>query len=105
MALPSSLATVAAVAATTVLAACAEPDGVSQLGSDTYLLSDTFRHGEMADARNRAISDAGIYCDRQGRRVLIQEAAPGATNGHGAGTVRVTFRCLYRGDPELHRPK
>ena len=106
MALQSSLtAVVAAAAAATILAACAEPDGVSQLGSDTYSVSDTFRHGEMADARNRAISQAGLYCDQQGRRLLVQEAAPGATNGHGAGSVRVTFRCLYRGDPELLRRK
>lgn len=116
-ALQSPRATVAATvvmvaaAAMVLVAACAEPnsvtgpDGISQLGPDTYLHSDTFRHGEMADARNRAITHAGLYCDRQGRRLLVQEVEPGPTNGHGAGSVHVTFRCLYPADPELQRQK
>lgn len=102
---------VIAVAAMVPVTACTgsnsvtEPDSISQLGPDTYLHIDTFRHGEMADARNRAITHAGLYCDRQGRRLLVQEVEPGTTNGHGAGSVRVTFRCLYPADPELQRRK
>ena len=107
------MATVAvvAVAATVLTTACTgsnsvtEPDSVSQLGPDTYLHSDTFRHGGMVDARNRAITHAGLYCDRQGRRLLVKEVEPGTTNEHGAGSVRVTFRCLYRADPELQQQK
>ena|SRR5690242_14014257 len=117
MALQSPRATVAAtvaviaVAAIVLATACTAPnsvtgpDGVSQLGPDTYLHSDTFRHGEMADARNRAVTHAGLYCDRLGRRLLVQEVEPGATNGHGAGSVHVTFRCLYPADPALHGQK
>lgn len=102
---------VVAVAAMVLVTACTgptgvtEPDSVSQLGPDTYLHSDTFRRGEMVNARNRAITHAGLYCDRLGRRLLVKEVEPGTTNEHGAGSVHVTFRCLYRADPELLQQK
>lgn len=96
-----------AVLATVLLppTACVEPDDVAKIGSDTYFLSSNYYRGLFSSARNEAISRAGEYCEGIGRKVLIQKVSAGPTNEHGAGSAQVTFRCLYRADPELHRSK
>ncbi len=92
------------LAAVTVAAAsCTERGDVERTGPDTYLVTENYSRGLFDDARNRAVIKAGEYCYRTYRRPLVQQVSQGSTTGHGAGSAKVTFRCLYRGDPELRR--
>jgi hypothetical protein len=66
-----------------MVTACVEADNVGKLGPDTYYVTGNFTRGLADDARDRTISTAGEYCDRMGRRVLVQKSALGTTDGHG----------------------
>lgn len=90
------------VAVVVAAGACAQDDGVQGTGANSYLLTENYSRGLFESARNKAVSRAGDYCFQMNRRVLILEVAHGST-WHGAGSVQVAFRCLYRGDPELPR--
>lgn len=99
---PKPLVAVALLAAA---AGCAEAGGVKETGSNTYFLTENFSRGLFENARAKAVSRAGDYCFKTDRRLLIDYVLQGPTNEHGAGSAEVTFRCLYRGDPELQRTK
>lgn len=96
---------VAAVLLASAVAGCAAPDGVKELEPNSYFLTESFSHGLFDSARERAVSRAAQFCLKTDRRVLVDYVLQGHTNGHGAGSAEVNFRCLYRGDPELQRPR
>ena len=95
----------AAVALLIVASGCAETGTVRVTGPDSYFLSENYSRGLFESARDRGVSRAGEYCFRTDRRLLVEYVLQGPTNEHGAGSAEVTFRCLYRGDPELHPAK
>lgn len=94
-----------AVVLLAAVAACAGPDVVEETGPDSYFLTEPYSHGLFDSARDRAITRAGQYCLKTDRRALVEYVLRGPTNGHGAGSAIATFRCLFRGDPELHPAK
>lgn len=88
------------------MSACAQSSGVMKLGPDTYTVSvhaAPARGGESG-AKNLALSEAGIYCESNGREILVNNLNSGPSTHFPGGTVDVTFRCLGKGDPELQRP-
>jgi hypothetical protein len=94
---------VVAAALLVVAAGCGESGIVKETGPNSYFLSENYSRGLFDGARTRGMSRAGEYCFKTDRRVLIEYVLQGPTNEHGAGSAEVTFRCLYRGDPELQR--
>ena len=95
------------VGAMLVLAAagCAETNDVKETGADSYFLAENYSRGLFEAARAKGMSRAGEYCVKTNRKVLVEYVLRGNTNEHGGGSALVTFRCLYRADPELQRAK
>jgi hypothetical protein len=83
---------------------CAETGVVKETGSNSYFLTESYSRGLFDNARDRGVSRAGNYCFKTDRRAVIDYVLQGPTQ-HGAGSAEVTFRCLYRGDPELRGAK
>jgi hypothetical protein len=96
---------VAAALLASAVAGCAESGVVKEVQSSSYFLTENYSRGLFDSAQQRAVSRATEYCFKINRRVLVDSVFQGPTNGHGAGTAEVNFRCLGRGDPELQRPK
>lgn len=96
---------VAAALLATAVAGCAESRVVKELEPNSYFLTENYSRGLFDGAQQRAVSRAAEYCIKKDRRVLVDYVLQGPTNGHGAGTAEINFRCLGRGDPELQRPK
>lgn len=96
----------AAIFAAGVLSGCAISHDVAQLGPDTYSVSASAApaRGGASGARSMAIRQAGEYCASQNRRVLVTNISGQTTNGYGAGSTDVMFRCLAANDPTLGRP-
>ncbi len=88
------------------LSACASSSGVNILGPDTYNISATASpaRGGWATAKGIALSEAHDYCTTLGKEVLVTNTTTANTNGLGAGSADVTFRCLSKDDPALSRP-
>jgi hypothetical protein len=102
---PRPLLAAAAALLATASAGCAESGVVKELEPNSYFLTENYSRGLFDGAQQRAMSRAAEYCIKMDRRVLVDFVLQGPTNGHGAGTAEVNFRCLGRGDPELQRPK
>jgi hypothetical protein len=96
---------VAAALLATTAAGCAESGVVKELEPNSYFLTENYSRGLFESAHQRGVSRAAEYCFKMDRRVLVDYVLQGPTNGHGAGSAEVNFRCLTRGDPELQRPK
>ena len=96
---------VAAALLATAVAGCAESGVVKEVEPNSYFLTESYSRGLFDSAQQRAVSRAAEYCIKMDRRVLVDYVLQGPTNGHGAGTAEVNFRCLGRGDPELQRSK
>ena len=96
---------VAAALLAAAVAGCAGSGVARELEPNSYFLTENYSRGLFESAQQRAISRAADYCIKMDRRVLVDYLLQGPTNGHGAGSAEVNFRCLDRGDPELQRPK
>lgn len=87
-----------------VLVGCASSSGVQKVGPDTYTVSSATDGytGREAGARKRALEEANAHCAGMGREIMVTSLnAAGTWN---RGNAAVTFRCLAKGDPDLHRP-
>lgn len=73
--------------------------GVNQTGPDTYALSVRAgrAQGGLIGAEGLALEEAGDFCKRRGREILV------LTSGPARGAYRAAFRCLTAGDPDLRR--
>jgi hypothetical protein len=95
----------AAMALLVAVSGCADTGVVRETGPNSYFLSENYSRGLFESARDRGVSRAGEYCFKTDRRAIVEYVLQGPTNEHGAGSAAVTFRCLYRGDPELQPAK
>ena len=90
--------TLAALLASTACATVVS-SGVNQTGPDTYALSVRAgrSQGGLIGAEGLALEEAGDFCKRKGREILV------LTSGPARGAFRTTFQCLAAGDPDLRR--
>lgn len=96
---------VAAALLATAVGGCAEAGAVKEVEPNSYFLTENYSRGLFESAQQRAKTRAAEYCFKMDRRVFVDYLLQGPTNGHGAGSAEVNFRCLHRGDPELQHPK
>lgn len=86
------------VVAALLLGACAgKPYPVHSYGPDTYVVFVDSR--SAAKASRAAIDRANEYCSANGLYLMPDQEQP-VHRG-----VRLTFRCLAKGDPDLRRPQ
>jgi hypothetical protein len=102
---------IAASLSTAVMSAgCASSTGVLPVGPDTYSISAgaSAARGGLAGARGTALKEAGEYCAKAGKQILVQDiSASSSDTGRPldiSQNSNVIFRCLSEGDPELKRP-
>ena len=92
-----------------MLAGCASSTGVLPVGPDTYSITTgaSSARGGMAGARGTALKEAGEYCAKAGKQILVQDISASSSFASGfdiSQNSNVIFRCLSDGDPELKRP-
>lgn len=82
-----------AIAGAGLVAGCASSSGVFQTGPDTYQITTSAftSSGGVGAARASAIQTATDYCSRQGRRLLVLDAATDSQFTQGSSDVK--FRC------------
>jgi hypothetical protein len=89
-----------------MIVGCASTSSVSMLGKDTYTLS-AYRsdvRGGIPDARKVAVGEAGAYCAKLEKQVLVKDISfrPGPYADNVA--VGIIFDCRSANDPEYMRP-
>jgi hypothetical protein len=96
----------AAFAFTITLAGCASSSGVLKMGPDTYSITAQASpaRGGTAGAKQMALQEANQFCEKMSKEIFVTNFGSATTNDYGAGDSSLTFRCLAKGDPELHRP-
>ncbi|WP_434136925.1 hypothetical protein JQR88_25510 (plasmid) [Pseudomonas luteola] len=89
-----------------LLLGCAQSSGVLKMGPDTYSVSATAApaRGGVSGAKRIAMTQANEECSAQGREILVKNISQGPSSPFPGGTVDITFQCLLRNDPSLHRP-
>jgi hypothetical protein len=101
---------IAASLSTAVMSAgCASSTGVLPVGPDTYSISAgaSSARGGQAGARGAALKEAGEYCAKSGKQILVQDISGSSTLNNPlyiSDNSNVIFRCLSASDPELKRP-
>lgn len=97
------MTTVVVIAA---LTGCAMSNSVQKLGPDTYSVTAAASpiRGGSAAAEGMALEDANKHCADMGKEILVTNTSSRNLNAVGAGSASVTFRCLAKGDRDLHRP-
>jgi hypothetical protein len=98
-----------AIGVVLTLTACAASTGILPAGPDTYTVTERLApvRGGGTEAQRVAMTEANVFCERQGRQFLplSMNDAGSLTNPYGPTGYTVTFRCLPPGDPELARPQ
>jgi hypothetical protein len=86
--------------AAVILVACAHSSGVLKMGPDTYSVSASASaiRGGRSGAKNIAVTEANEKCAFEGKEILITNTS------YSGETVDITFQCLAKDDPALHRP-
>ena len=96
---------IGAVMVAALLSGCgARSYGVVPLGPDSFSVSAIGIDVTGAQARTKALREAGAYCSGTGKRLLVKNitTTPGsATDVSGADII---FQCLSSNDPGLQRP-
>lgn len=93
------------VLATAMLTACAD-SGTIKVGPDTYTISTRVPLGGPASAKGQALKEANLFCDSQGREILLDHMQSSECALHGGcGEAEIFFFCLAKGDPQLKRQK
>lgn len=92
-----------------ILAGCNSSTGVIQLGPDTFQVATSALPGAGGStaARKLAYKEAGEYCVKQGKNLMVQGYQQGREMNWGGGlnsTMEVTFMCLSDNDKDLKRP-
>lgn len=85
---------------------CATNTGVLPIGPDTYSLSVERAPilGGRSEARRVALTEAGAYCAKQGKELMVVGTSTFASAAVRDTGLDVQFRCLDANDPGLHRP-
>ena len=88
-----------------LLSGCAD-SGPIKVGPDTYTISTRVPFGGPASAKGQALKEAKVFCESQGREILLDhmQASECALHG-GCGEAEIYFFCLAKGDPQLKRRK
>lgn len=88
-----------------MLAGCAD-SGPIKVGPDTYTISTRDPFGGPASAKGQALKEANVFCESQGREILLDhmQASECALHG-GCGEAEIYFFCMAKGDPQLKRQK
>lgn len=78
---------------------------VKAVGPDTYTISVHLppAMGEEPDARAKAMVEANHYCFDFGKETLVLNISSHPSTLPGVW-ADITFRCLYKGDPNLAKP-
>ncbi|UOB21763.1 hypothetical protein MRY17_13460 [Pseudomonas orientalis] len=87
------------------LAGCAD-SGPIKVGPDTYTISTRVPFGGPASAKGQALKEANVFCESQGREILLDhmQASECALHG-GCGEAEIYFFCMAKGDPQLKRQR
>lgn len=77
-----------------------------KLGPDTYVVSSQvlLGPGKGATAREAAFREAGAFCEKQGKEILVDDYTMTGGPNTLTGDADVRFRCLAKDDPDLKRP-
>lgn len=88
-----------------LLSGCTD-SGPIKVGPDTYTISTRVPFGGPASAKGQALKEANVFCESQGREILLNhmQASECALHG-GCGEAEIYFFCLAKGDPQLKRQK
>lgn len=86
-----------------LLTGCATSTGVMKMGRDTYTITTSAApaRGGVSGARSSAYKEATEHCSAMNKEVLVKNDNGLVTNGYGAGSAQLTFRCLDADDPEM----
>jgi hypothetical protein len=92
-----------------LLAGCASSTGVLPVGPDTYSISAgaSAARGGLTGARGAALKEAGEYCAKAGKQILVQDISASSSDAASydiSQNSNVIFRCLSASDPDLKRP-
>ena len=87
------------------LTACADT-GPMKIGKDTYSISVRVPLSGPAGAKGEALKEAGVYCTKQNKSVLLQSENSNECALHGGcGEAEITFLCLDENDPRYTAAK
>jgi hypothetical protein len=92
--------------ALTPLAGCGvSTSDIVPAGRDSYLLDTTSRGGLFAGKeRVDGLKTANVYCEQQGRHMIIRRTDTTGIAGIGPVTNSLIFSCVTSDDPEYQRP-
>lgn len=94
------LGTIATIAACTTFGNTAL--NVHQIGKDSYTVR-VLNEKSTSAAKEQALAQAGTYCQKQARNVMLVKEASGTEEGTGERYYDLTFLCLTAGDGDFTR--
>lgn len=90
------------VSALLALAGCAEVSPVMSTGNNSYLIS-VVSHSQFSEALVKATTEAGEYCTRQGKHVVVNQTDTAGTQFMSSCSARVQFACYDESDPRYRQ--
>lgn len=88
------------------VAACATLGGgdmaVHQIGKDSYTVR-VMNEKSVSAAKEKALAQAGAFCQKQTRNVMLVKETSGTEEGTGEKYEDLTFLCLGAGDSDFTR--
>jgi S1-C subfamily serine protease len=80
--------------------------GPIKTGPDSYTISIRVPFGGPASASGNALKEANVFCESNGKEILVDHVQSSECALHGGcGEAQIFFYCLASGDPQLQRPK
>jgi len=75
------------------------------MGPDTYSVS-TYHDYSSTGAKQMAYKEANLHCSKLGKEIMTLRTNHSKQRVAGIPTSNydLEFRCLSKGDPDLHRP-
>ncbi len=78
------------IASSAILTACASSSGVQRIGTGTYSL--TIQAATASDAKQKAITEASEFCQKQGKTMEAKRMG-GSSDVYGWHSYEINFAC------------